>query len=932
MREVERSFADEFERVLVGSDTSIRRLARLTGISRRTLENWLYGRTSRPRHIEPILDVAQALHLSAQDTDRLLQAAGHPTLVQLKKQSERHDNEPVIPLIGRSAEWRTVQEALQAALQGRARWLSIRGEAGIGKTRLAEELISWARGQGIFVARTRAYQTEGSLAYAPVAELLRQFHKAHRLSGLSDAWLVEIARLVPEVSEGRTNLEAPGPLIENWQRTRFYEALGRAVLSGDGPVVLVVDDLQWLDQESLEWLHYLMRFDTHARLLVTGLFRDHAVEANHALTKVLRALQQHDQLTDIKLRPLAAEDSVSLAEHVRGSTLGTEEQEQLITHLEGNPLFIVETIRSLLTRADGWPGAASVVTPGSPPPGDAAELPPKIVAVIQSRFAPLSADARGLMELAAVLGRSFDYQLLATASSTPADELADTLDELWKRQIFREQDANSYDFSHDLIRDVAEAQISAPKRRALHLRIAEALEELYADDWEEIDGELAVHYEEAGILEQAVDNYQQAALANQETGALHNMILYLEKGIKCLSQMPDSPQNRHRKLQMQLTFGFALFQTRSAGDPAVEAAFSGAKRLAEISDRPAELFQAIYGLVTFYMMRGNLQKMLDLSRQCLDLAQRTGDTGQRIASHMLIGVARFFMGNFHEATEYLQQVCDLYDPVEHRILGLMLGLDPGVAGYAYLGFSEWFLGYGDRALQHVLQAQFIADQLQHLYTEMMGNFYLGEFYFFRQEAPAAKAEAQRGIEIGSQYEFNHGLLQVQILYAWATAFEETEQEQMKSNLIDLVRAYLASGSELAYPTMLNVLAQVCLLAGSKQEALVYVDEALYYQEKNGERYMQPETYRLQGDALLRDEPEKAEEAFRRGIAIAEEQQAKSMQLRCTVSLCRLWQRQGRAAEAHRLLSEIYNWFEEGFDTPDLLNAQALLEELRPSPV
>ena len=930
MREVQRSFADEFEHVLVESDTSIRRLARLSGVPRRTLENWLYGHTSRPRHIEQIFDVASALHLTPRDTDRLLRAAEHPTLVQLKQQSEWRESESSIPLTGRSAEWQKVQQALQTALQGQTRWVSIRGEAGIGKSRLAEELIRRARSQGIFTARTHTFQMEGSLAYAAVAELLRQYHKADRLNGLSETWHIEVARLLPELIEGRTDLEPPGPLIENWQRTRFYEALSRALLADDSPAVLVMDDLQWLDQESLDWLHYLMRLDTRANLLVVGLFRDHAIDPDHPLTKLLSALQQDDRLTDIKLRPLNIEDSVSLAENVLGNTLGTEEQEKLITYFEGNPLFIIETIRSHLTRAETNTGSAGGVTLRISPPGNAAELPPKIIAVIQSRFASLSTAARSLMELAAVFGRSFDFQFLSTAGAAPDDKLVEVLDELWRRRIIREQDANIYNISHDLIREVAAAQISVPQSRALHLRIARALETLYAGDMEGAAWELAVHFEKAGRLEPAVAYYEQAALVDKKMGALRNVIFYLEKGIGCLHQIPRSPQNIEKELMLQLNLGFALFQVGSPGDPAVEAAFSKAQRLAEISGQHEELFRAMYGLVTFYMMRSDLQKMLDLSRQCLVLAQRTDDTGQQIASHMIIGVARFFKGDFLEATEHLQQVCDLYDPVEHRILGLMLGLDPGVAGYAYLGLSQGFLGYGDRALKNVVQARSVAGQLQHPFTEMVADFYRSEFHCLRQEAPEAKAAAQRVMEITTKYELNYFFLQSKMMNDWAVAFEGREQEQMMSNLIEMTQAYRASGSELAYPSFLNLLAEVCLLASSREDALAYLDEALHYQEKNGERYVQAETYRLCGEALLPDDPVEAEAAFRRGIAVAEKQEAKSMHLRCTVSLCRLWQRQGREAEAHRLLSEICDWFEEGYDTPDLLNANVLLGELQPS--
>ncbi|MFN2141942.1 MAG: hypothetical protein ACK2U5_15765, partial [Candidatus Promineifilaceae bacterium] len=198
-------------------------------------------------------------------------------------------------------------------------------------------------------------------------------------------------------------------------------------------------------------------------------------------------------------------------------------------------------------------------------------------------------------------------------------------------------------------------------------------------------------------------------------------------------------------------------------------------------------------------------------------------------------------------------VCDLYDPVEHRTLNLILGIDPGVASYGYLGLTQWFLGYGDRALKNVEKASSVADQLQNAFTEMIADFYRSEFHYLRLEAPAAKEAAQRAIEICSKYEFSYFLLQSQMVRNWAIAvgdwaiaFRGREQERMTSNLIDLAQGYLAGGPELAYPTMLNVLAQVCLLVGSKQEALVYLDEALHYQEKNGERRVQADTFRLQG--------------------------------------------------------------------------------------
>jgi predicted ATPase len=329
------------------------------------------------------------------------------------------------------------------------------------------------------------------------------------------------------------------------------------------------------------------------------------------------------------------------------------------------------------------------------------------------------------------------------------------------------------------------------------------------------------------------------------------------------------------------------------------------------------------------MNRADLQKMLEYGRQCLELARQTQDLGQLMVAHLTIGVARFFLGDFAEAKAHLEQICDRYhDPIKHKSLGLIYGLDPGVTGYAYLGHTLWFLGYPDQALNKVKKAHTFAEQLAHPYTLAGTHFYLAALHTYRQEASETETCSQTLIELSSKYEFGYLLINGQLMWNWARALQKQDEGQMIDNMKERVKAYLAMGSEVAYPTSLNLLAQMCIGAGRPDEAPAILSEAQAYAEKNGDRYNLAETYRLQGEALLPADQEGAEEAFLQGIAVSEQQEAKTLQLRCTTSLCRLWGQQGKESEARQLLSEIYDWFEEGFDTPDLQNAKALLKEMQ----
>jgi DNA-binding SARP family transcriptional activator len=430
------------------------------------------------------------------------------------------------PLIGRKTEWQRIRSICEIATSGKAQILFVSGEAGIGKTRLVQELAIWASHQGFRTATSYCYPAEGSLPYAPVVSWLR----AESLPSLEKIWLSEVARLLPEVLQKHPDLPASEPLREPWQRQRLFEALAHALLRKRHKTVLILEDVHWCDQDSLEWLHYLLRFDPKAPLLIVATVRSGEIVADHPLISLQTALRTEGKFIEIELSPLSEGEAITLigqtVREVPGQNLSSEIVSQIVCEAEGNPLFAIERVRLGQT-----PHNDNRLKDGTPRESE------RVKTILTHRINQLSPLARETTSLAAVIGREFSLEVLRTASSETDLKLVIAIDEMLQKHIIREIAADIYDFTHDRLRGAAFGELSTAHQRLLHQMVAEAYLRLDEASPHPRNAEIANHYERAGLSLQAITHYRLAAedaahiFANAEAQRYFERAIELSKAL-----------------------------------------------------------------------------------------------------------------------------------------------------------------------------------------------------------------------------------------------------------------------------------------------------------------------------------------------------------------------------------------------------------------
>ncbi len=643
-----------------------------------------------------------------------------------------------LPLVGRKAEWSLLLSAWRAASAGKAQIILLTGEAGIGKTRLAEELVAWVTRQGAAAAAARCYAGSRTLAYAAVAEWLNDHALRPRLAALNDVWLGEVARILPSLLAEHPNLAPPGPLTEAWQRTRLFQALARAALGPtpgqSDPLLLFLDDLQWADWETLDWLAYLLHYESGAPVLIVGAARKHEVTAEHPLTKFRLALAPSGLLREIALWPLDAAETALLAATVACREVKAAEAEHLYQGTEGNPLFVVEMVRAGMANEEARqpngqtdPGQSAAASSA-----DAPALPPSVRAVIQRRLALLSPAAQVLAQTAAVIGRKFDFDVLAQASGQDEAAVVEGMEELWQRQIIRGQGRAAYDFSHDGIRAVAYDDIGPVGRRAIHLRVAQALEAFHADDLDALSGQIAAHFEQAGQTQAAIKFYRRAAAAAQRIYAnaeAARIYLHLVEGDlrtslsareKCeiTLALAEVWRVNGQWVRAQTISLKALAEAEAVGDAHVIAqaqrALADVLRLLGYYDAALErlataeagfkavgewrgVVSALWTMGQIYGARGHYPQALAVLERQLRIATEIGDQRGMAEALETLGMAHWSQGDWERSAECCLQSIAIAEPIAYKFILSRAAITLGNIRSSQHAFGEavhWYLRAG----------------------------------------------------------------------------------------------------------------------------------------------------------------------------------------------------------------------------------------------
>jgi tetratricopeptide (TPR) repeat protein len=704
------------------------------------------------------------------------------------------------------------------------------------------------------------------------------------------------------------------------QRQKTLEAIVAIILelSEQQPVLFILEDLHWTDPTTLELLELLIDQTPTASTCVLVTCRSE-----------FQPLWSHRSfLTEMTVHRLSRDQIERMAEQVAGEKrLPDEIVQQLVDKTDGVPLYVEEMTKAVLES-----GVLKETNGQYELVGSVASLaiPSTLHDSLMSRLDRL-VTAKGIAQYASVIGRQFSYEVLQAVSELDEATLQRELGRLVEAELVYQRSLPpqaTYTFKHALIQDTAYESLLRSTRQGYHRRIAEVLEERFPETADIQPELLAHHYTEAGLSEDAVQYWNKAGQLAIEHSAHVEAVHHLQRGLALLQTIPRLPACDQWELELQIKLGSVFSALKGYGAPEVEHAYARAHELCQqVGDTP-QLFPALRGLENFYLVRGQVRRARELAEQLLTLAQRQQDPARVSLAHLALGAALYWLGENGSALAYLEQGVALCDGQPRR--SSLVVHDTGVGCLMFLARTLWHLGFPARALARAREAIVLAEALAHPYNIVWSQMHIVELYIECRETQTALEVASAILSTASEHGFSFLVATITQLRSWLLVMQEQDEERrtrlqhelvsMTSGRAAFLRSYVLALLAKAYGTM-----------GRIEEGLVELADALTSVDETGTHFYEAEIHRLKGHLLLQQSPDNATEAetcFHQAISIAQNQSAKSWELRAATSLARLWQSQGKRQEAYDLLAPVYNWFTEGFDTADLKDAKVLLDELQ----
>jgi predicted ATPase/class 3 adenylate cyclase len=886
------------------------------------------------------------------------------TLYRVVKESEAQSRFEVAvstgltPLVGREEELGLLQRCWTQAKEGAGQVVLLSGEPGIGKSRLVQALKEQIGQEDTLRIEFRCSPYHHNSAFYPILEHLQRLLRFHR-EETPQARLVKLQQMLsryrfPQVdalpllaallSLPHPESCAPLTLSPQKQKQKTQEALVAWIIeeAEKTAVYCAWEDLHWADPSTLEVLTLFLEQIPTTRVFTVLTFRPDFTPP----------WGPRSYLTPLMLRRLPHSQAEEMVTRVTGGkALPAEVLRQVVSKTDGVPLFVEELTKMMVES-----GLLRVednhyqLTGPLPPLAIPSTLQDSLMARLD-RLAPV----KEVVQLGATLGREFSYEVLQAVSALDEVTLQRELAQLVNAELLFQRGVPPqarYVFKHALVQDAAYQSLLKSKRQQYHQQIAQVLEARFTEIRETQPELLAHHYTEAGLLAQAISYWQKAGQQAVKRSANREAISHLARGLELLKMLPDVPERTQQELMLQLTLAAPLAMTKGYAASEVEEAYARALALCRQVGETPQLFPILLGLWRFYVVRAQYKTARELGEQLLRLAQSTHDQAFLLGAHNALGVTLFYLGEFMLAQVHVEEGLALYDPQQHspnRSQIFRAGQDPGVACQYHAAQVLWSLGYSEQAMRRIHEAFILARSLVHPFSLAYALATTAYLHQRSRNAQVVQEQAEASIALSTEQGYALWVAHGAILRGWAL----TEQGHIEEGLT-LIRHGLATarsaGAELGLTYFLTLLAEAYGKMGQAEEGLTTLAEALTLVDKTGERYYEAELYRLYGELSLRagetakrrtgegsdvapspDLPialSSPEACFHKAIDIARRQSAKSLELRATVSLSQLWQQQGKQKEAHEMLSEVYDWFTEGFDTKDLQEAKALLDELR----
>ena len=852
---------------------------------------------------------------------------------QTEGRFEARQTAGLTPLVGRDEEIALLLRRWQQAKDGEGHVVLMSGEPGIGKSRLVRELRARLKDEPHIPL---FYQCSPYHTTSPLHPLIEQLERAAGFAR-DDPPATRIDKLEALLARGTDRVDQAVPLIAallglstegrypaldltpQRQKQLTLAALVDQLegLAAAQPVLLAYEDMHWSDPTTQELLGLTIERLHRLPVLLLITYRPEFTPPWPA--------QPH--VSALALSRLGRREGAALVERVvRDKALPDEVAAQIVAKTDGVPLFVEELTKTVLELGLLTDAGDHYELAGPLPP---LALPSTLHDSLLARLDRL-APVKEIAQIGAALGREFSHALIAAVADRPEPELQAALDQLVAAELVYRRGAPpdvTYSFKHALVQDAAYQSLLRSRRQGLHAKIAAVIEVEQPTKTQQEPELLARHLTQAAQPERAIGYWRAAAQRASERSAYHEAGAHLRKSLELLSELPEAAARDGLELQLQISLGSALVVIHGFSSSAAEAVYVRARELAQKLDDQAQLFKSTWGLWLIHQTRVQVTIGRALAEELLIVAARGADVGQRLEAHHAAWTTLLFVPDLVACRTHTRQGLALYDPEQHSEHKFLYGgHDAGVCGLHHRGVAEWLLGFPDQALEHAREALSLARALGHgpsLLMALNSNAYQ---HRCRGELAAARERSEEQVRLCVEQEMvPQHVAWGRIGRGWAIALAgdlESGLAGMREGLdqLEAMKVQFRRAHHLA------LFAEVCALAGRVDEGRLALEAAL----ESAERWWLPEVHRLRGGLALAKAADRAEEAeqwFQRALAEARAQQARSLELRAASSLARLWRDQGRRAQAHDLLAPVYGWFTEGFETADLKEAKALLDDL-----